>query len=35
MMGELLDIDGACGGFNLAFAFASACKVAKELTHGN
>lgn len=35
MMGELLDIDGACGGFNLAFAFASACKVAKELIHGN
>lgn len=35
MMGELLDIDGACGGFNLAFAFASACKVAKELIYGN
>lgn len=35
LMGELLDVDGACGGFNLAFAFASACKVAKELTNGN
>lgn len=35
VMGELLDIDGACGGFNLSFAFASACKVAKELNHGN
>ena len=26
--GEILDVDGACGGFNLQWAYASACKVA-------
>lgn len=30
--GELLDIDGLCGGYNLFFAFASAMVVAKALT---
>jgi predicted flavoprotein YhiN len=29
--GELLDIDGMCGGYNLMFAFASAEKVKKAL----
>ena len=29
--GELLDIDGMCGGFNLMFAFASAEKVANSI----
>lgn len=33
--GELLDIDGVCGGYNLFFAFASALKVAKEINYGN
>ena len=26
--GEVLDIDGDCGGYNLTWAFASACHVA-------
>ena len=29
--GELLDIDGDCGGFNLHWAFASGVAVAKDL----
>ena len=29
--GEVLDIDGMCGGYNLMFAFASAEKVSKAL----
>ncbi len=29
--GEILDIDGECGGFNLQWAYASACTVAKAL----
>lgn len=29
--GELLDMDGVCGGYNLFFAFASACVVAQTL----
>lgn len=32
-MGEILDCDGVCGGYNLLFAFSSAIKVAKELEH--
>ena len=31
-IGEILDIDGMCGGFNLMFAFASAETVAKAIT---
>lgn len=30
-MGEVLDIDGDCGGFNLAFAWSSANKVAESI----
>ncbi len=33
--GEILDIDGQCGGFNLQWAFSSACAVAKEITLAN
>ncbi|MDE6408324.1 MAG: NAD(P)/FAD-dependent oxidoreductase [Anaeroplasmataceae bacterium] len=29
--GELLDIDGICGGYNLMFAFCSALKIGEEL----
>lgn len=32
-MGEILDIDGVCGGYNLFFAFASAYKVTEALTN--
>jgi len=31
MVGELLDIDGACGGYNLHFAWASALIAAESL----
>ncbi len=31
VLGELLDIDGDCGGFNLAFAFASAFAAADKI----
>ena len=31
LAGELLDIDGECGGFNLHFAFASASAVAQDI----
>lgn len=31
MMGEMLDIDGVCGGYNLFFAFASALRVAQSI----
>ncbi len=31
VIGELLDIDGGCGGYNLHFAFASAKQVAKHI----
>lgn len=34
-MGELLDIDGDCGGFNMHWAYASACVVGKELNDKN
>ena len=30
-VGEVLNIDGMCGGFNLMFAFASAETVAKAI----
>ena len=29
--GEILDVDGACGGFNLQWAYSSACKVAAAI----
>jgi len=29
--GEILDVDGQCGGFNLQWAYASACKVAAAI----
>ena len=29
--GEILDVDGACGGFNLQWAYSSACKVASAI----
>lgn len=31
ILGEMLDVDGLCGGYNLFFAFASAAMAAKEL----
>jgi predicted flavoprotein YhiN len=31
IIGELLDVDGICGGYNLHFAFASAYKVALDI----
>lgn len=34
LTGELLDIDGDCGGYNLHFAFASGCHVAKTIING-
>ena len=30
-MGEIIDVDGICGGYNLQFAFASAYKVALDI----
>lgn len=33
--GELIDIDGVCGGYNLFFAFACAYIVAQEINNGN
>ena len=32
--GEILDVDGECGGFNLQWAFSSACVVAKAIEEG-
>ena len=32
-LGEMLDVDGVCGGYNLFFAFASAAVVAKSFQH--
>ena len=29
--GEVLDVDGPCGGFNLQWAFSSACAVAEAI----
>lgn len=34
-IGEMLDVDGICGGYNLFFAFASAYCVAKNIIDGN
>lgn len=34
-VGEMLDIDGVCGGYNLFFAFASAYEAVKAMTHGD
>jgi predicted Rossmann fold flavoprotein len=34
-VGEMLDIDGVCGGYNLFFAFASAYEAVKAMTHGH
>ncbi len=31
LIGELLDVDGACGGYNLTFAFLSGCKAGKHI----
>ena len=31
IIGELLDVDGPCGGYNLHFAFAGALAVAKAI----
>lgn len=33
--GELLDIDGECGGYNLHFAFSSGLKIANEIINQN
>lgn len=35
LMGEMLDIDGVCGGYNLSFAFMSAYIVGSELENEN
>lgn len=32
LLGEILDVDGICGGYNLFFAFASAAVVAQSIT---
>jgi predicted flavoprotein YhiN len=32
-LGEMLDIDGRCGGFNLMFAFESALDCFKEISN--
>ena len=32
ILGEMLDVDGVCGGYNLFFAFASAAVVAQSIT---
>lgn len=34
-VGEMLDIDGVCGGYNLFFAFASAFEAVKAMTYGD
>ena len=34
-IGEALDIDGVCGGYNLFFAFASACLSSKYILNGH
>ena len=31
VIGEVLDVDGLCGGFNLAFAFISGYIAGKEI----
>ncbi len=32
ILGELLDVDGICGGYNLHFAWSTACRCAKKIT---
>ncbi len=32
LVGEILDVDGQCGGFNLQWAYSSACAVANSIT---
>ena len=32
--GEVLDVDGDCGGYNLHFAFASGYHIAKTISKG-
>jgi predicted flavoprotein YhiN len=32
--GEILDVDGPCGGFNLQWAYSSAMRVANALNRG-
>lgn len=32
--GEILDVDGACGGYNLQWAYSSACRIGKALFKG-
>ncbi|MDE7086662.1 MAG: NAD(P)/FAD-dependent oxidoreductase, partial [Clostridia bacterium] len=32
--GEILDVDGDCGGYNLTFAFASGMHVAHKICEG-
>lgn len=34
-IGEILDVNGMCGGYNLQFAFSSAMTVAKEIKNRN
>ncbi|MBQ8428093.1 MAG: NAD(P)/FAD-dependent oxidoreductase, partial [Clostridia bacterium] len=31
LAGEILDVDGPCGGYNIQWAYASACVVADEI----
>lgn len=31
IIGEMLDVDGKCGGYNLSFAFLSALATAKDI----
>jgi len=33
--GEVLNVDGDCGGYNLQFAYSSACVVAESIINGN
>jgi hypothetical protein len=35
LAGEMLDVDGKCGGYNLHFAWACACRTAKEIIRQN
>ena len=31
LLGELLDVDGICGGYNLQWAYSSACTAGKSM----
>jgi len=35
ILGEMLDVDGVCGGYNLFFAFASAAIAARRMNVGH